>query len=87
MNWLRKQLLNPNVHLAIAGLSQLAKLVPALAPLAVVLDTVTAVLIGTGIVLPEGAQGAPASAPRALHAEDYARIAQAVVEAAKGARK
>lgn len=53
MNWLRQQLLNPNVHLAIALASQLGKAIPAVAPFALILDTLTATLISTGIVLPE----------------------------------
>ena len=56
---------NPNVHLGIAVLCQLASFIPVTAPFAPILQTVGATLTTTGLIIPE--QGS-------MHAKDYAAV-------------
>jgi hypothetical protein len=69
MSKLRMWLLNPNVHLVLSGVLQIAAFVPQLAPFAPILQTVGATLTGVGAVLPESGS---------LHATDYEKLATAV---------
>lgn len=69
MNSLRTWLNNPNVHLILAGLCQIAAFIPVTAPFAPILQTVAVTLTGTGLVLPESGS---------LHGADYGKLAEAI---------
>lgn len=66
---LRTWLQDPNNHLLLALVSQIAKAVPQLAPYSQALDVATGTLITTGYALPEKGS---------LHADNYAQIAQTI---------
>lgn len=76
MNKLRTWLTNPNVHLAIAGLCQIASFIPAAAPFVPTLQTIGATLTGTGLVLPESGS---------LHSTDYEKLAGVIADGVKQA--
>jgi len=71
MSKLRMWLNNPNVHLALSFLLQIAAAIPAAAPFAPILAAVGGTLTATGLVIPESG---------VLHAADYGKIATAIAD-------